>query len=315
MSRSVRQSLIMGVTLLALVGARMVMLLNHQPETRRSGIPRISLEGTSPPQAEDKEKEFLRVIITPVIGADQETSRYSELVAYLGRKVGLEPLLLRLQPYSGVERLLVNHRCELALVCSAPFVRGERNHNMEALAVPQIHGSVSYHSVIIVPRSASASSLLDLRGHRFALADMDCTSAWMFPSLYLRQKGEDENRFFKERIIAGSHERAARAVTSGLADGAAVNSLVYHGLAEQCPSVAAKSRVILRSSPLGNPAFVVHPHIEPGLKERLRSALLEMDAVPAGREALSSAGIERFVSPSPSHFASAKDMVREWESR
>jgi hypothetical protein len=57
---------------------------------------------------------------------------------------------------------------------------------MEALVVPVIGGATTYHSLILVPRSSGAASILDLRGRRLASADNMSNSGWLCPAVWLQ---------------------------------------------------------------------------------------------------------------------------------
>jgi phosphonate transport system substrate-binding protein len=176
-------------------------------------------------------------------------------------------------------------------------VLGERTYGLQLLAIPRIKGKITYQSLIIVPAASSAASLLDLRGKRFASCDIISQSGWIYPALWLQERGENPKKFFAEHIITGSHDRAIQAVVSHFVDGAAVQSLIYDRMVEETPGLADEIKVIGASSEFGMPPLVVNPKLDPELRERIRKILVTMDEGPEGEKILSPMGIDRFEKP------------------
>jgi len=237
----------------------------------------------------------LRVAIAPVVSPEPSLVLYQAVADYLGDALGRDAAILRRRSYAEVNDLVRHGWCDMALVCTYAFVRGEREFGMEALAVPMIGGKTTCQSFIIVPRSSAAMSLRDLKGKRFASADLLSNPGWLYPVSWLKNVGEDPKRFFSEHIITGSHDRSLEAVRFGYADGAAVDSFVYASMVAHDSSVATQTTVIMKSPPFGMPPVVVHRETKPALKEQLREALLHMHTDPDGQRALVPLGIDRFV--------------------
>ena len=80
-----------------------------------------------------------------------------------------------------------------------------------------------------------------------------------------------------------------------MAEGAAVDSLVFEFAVARDPSLADKVRVIHRSPDFGIPPVVISPFTRPQVKADLQTLLLGMSDDPAAQEALNSIGVERFV--------------------
>jgi phosphonate transport system substrate-binding protein len=257
----------------------------------------------------------LRIAIAPVISPEKSIQIYQGLLDYIAVKIGRKPLLLQRNTYGETNDLVRYGRCDLALVCTYAFVRGEQEFGMEVFVVPVIDGAITYQSFILVPASSRASSLLDLRGKRFASADIMSTSGWLFPAIWLMGKGMDANTFFSEHAVVGSHDRSIDAVLSGYVDGAAVDSIVYEHMRNENASIQEKTRIIQKSPPYGMPPFVVSPQIDPVLKERLLSILVKMHEDTAGREVLLSLNIDRFVVPAETLYDDVREAVLIWESR
>ena len=270
-------------------------------------------EGARSPQP--VQEPSLRVAIAPVISPEKSLQLYRGFVNHLAEKLDRRPVSLPRGTYADVNDLLRYGRCDVAFVCTYAFVRGEREFGMEVLAVPEIGGATTYHSFILVPRSSEATSLLDLRGKHFASADILSNSGWLYPAIWLKDRGEDATSFFGEHVITGSHDRSVTAVASAYVDGAAVDSLVYDQMVEEDPAVAERTKIILKSPPYGMPPIVVPRRIDPDLKQQLLSALLHMHADAEGKKILTSLRIDRFVVPDDALFDSVREASRIWEGR
>lgn len=115
----------------------------------------------------------------------------------------------------------------------------------------------------------------------------------------LHELGHDHRGFFSEVVFTGGHDRSIRAVADGVADGAAVDSLVLETVLEEEPGIVERVRVVHTSPAFGNPPVVVHPAMDPALRGRLRDVLLSLHKSEEGPGALRELDIERFVQPDP----------------
>jgi ABC-type phosphate/phosphonate transport system substrate-binding protein len=129
------------------------------------------------------DKPVFRVAIAPIISPEKSLEMYQGFIDYLSEKLDRRPVSLYRPTYSETNDLVLYKRCDIAVVGTYPFIRGEKEFGMQALVVPIVKGEASYQSFIIVPQSSPAKSLLDLRGKRFASADISSTAGWLFPAM------------------------------------------------------------------------------------------------------------------------------------
>jgi phosphonate transport system substrate-binding protein len=273
-------------------------------------------EQKSPAAAASEEtagKPVFRVAIAPIMAPEKSLEMYQGFIDYLAEKLGRKPVSLYRPTYSETNDLVRYQRCDLAVVCTYPFIRGEREFGMEALAVPRIKGETTYQSYIIVPPSSPAQSLMDLRGKRFASADIVSTTGWLFPAITLMEAGVNPSSFFGEHIMTGSHDKSIQAVIDRFVDGAAVHGIVYEQMAAEDPSLSQKVKIIAKSPPFGIPPVVVHPSIDPDLRKAVLSILLDMHTDPKGRAILDKLQIERFVVPEKGLFDDLRKAITRLE--
>ena len=259
------------------------------------------------------EKPRIQIAIAPIVSPEKSMETYEAFVHYIGEKLEMQPVALYRPTYSETNDLVRYRRCDFAIVCTYPFIRGEKEFGMQALVVPQIKGEQTYQSFILVPASSSATSLLDLRGKRFASADIISTTGWLFPAMILMESGENPNKFFRDHILTHSHDRSLQAVIEGFVDGAAVHGIVYSQMMEQDPSFRQKVKVLAISKPFGIPPIVIHPDLDPKLKSAIRSVLLGMHEDVQGKSILAKLQIDRFVVPNTKHFESLRLAIGKLE--
>lgn len=260
-------------------------------------------------------KVALRVAVAPVISPRETLKSYSDLVDYLGKRLGRPAEIIQRSSYAEVNALIRSGDCDVAFVCSYAYLAGQRDFGMEALVVSQVNGNVHYFSYLIVPADSAAKDWADLRGKVFAFSDPLSNSGHLAPRYQLMQRGETPEKFFRKTIFTYSHDKSIRAVADKLVDGAAVDSLVYDYMLALHPELAKKTKVIGKSQPFGIPPVVVHPRINPTLRKQLKQAFLDMHKHPAGQAALKRLMIERFVPPDDHLYDSMRAVVAKVQGK
>jgi phosphonate transport system substrate-binding protein len=70
----------------------------------------------------------------------------------------------------------------------------------------------------------------------------------------------------------------------------------------------------MKSPDFGMPPVVVHPKMDPTLKERIADLLINMHETPGGKVVLAKLGIDRFVVPEDRFYDSVRKAATIWES-
>ncbi len=251
----------------------------------------------------------LRVAVASVSSPKSNVASYSGLVDYLGRKMARPAEMVQRSSYSETNDLVRRGMVDLAFVCSGAYVEGQREFGMGLLVAPQVKGETVYYSYIIVQKDSPTQSLADLRGKVFAYVDPLSNSGYFAPVNALSTAGEQPQSFFGRTIFTYSHDNSIDAVTHGLVDGAAIDSLVYDYFQLREPAVAGRLRIVYRSAPYGIPPVVVGPSVDSDLKAKLRTALLNMDQEEEGRRILADLAIDRFVPIDDAAYDSVRRVV------
>ncbi|HEX9094443.1 MAG TPA: phosphate/phosphite/phosphonate ABC transporter substrate-binding protein [Coriobacteriia bacterium] len=250
----------------------------------------------------------LTVAIAGMVTPDEGLEYYQALSAYVARKAGLRLRLFHKAEYAEVNTMLEQRKVDMAFVCSGPYVTGHDSFGLELLAAPQIGGAPVYYSYIIVPAKSTVSSLEGLRGKTFAFTDPESNTGKTVPTYLVSKMGSTPEAFFSRTFLTYSHDNSIKAVATGAADGAAVDSLIWEYANAHSPQYTSQTKVILKSEPFAVPPVVVPPSLDPALKTRLRDALLHAHEDPEGRAILDKMGIERFVMVEDSAYDSIRAM-------
>lgn len=299
--------------LIALAFALTLTLIGCRSTTAAPVAPVIQLSDLQPlPTGASPEVLPLRVAVAAVISPRGTVESYRPLLDYLGVKLNRPVELVQRRTYAEVNDLIKRGYVDLAFVCTSAYIAGHANFGMELLAAPRVNGETVYYSVLIVPSDSPARSMADLRAKVFAFTDPMSTSGRVYPTLLVRELGSTPDQFFARTYFTYNHDDAIRAVAQKLADGAAVDSLVYDYALSRDPGLGKQIRIIQRSPPLGIPPVVVNPGLRPQLKAELRSALLGMSADAAGGQAaLQALGVEAFVPIDDSAYASVRTLLAQ----
>lgn len=271
--------------------------------------PAIDLSDLQPLEGVTPAPSPLRVAVAAVISPQGTVETYGPFLDYLSRKVGRPVELVQRRTYAEINDLIEEGEVDVAFVCTAAYVEGRDAFGMQLLAAPQVNGATVYYSVLIVPRDSPAQSMADLSGKVFAFTDPLSTTGRMYPAFLVQQLGLTPDRFFARTFFTYSHDEAIRAVAGGLADGAAVDSLVYDYALSRDPGLPEKVRVIHRSPAFGIPPVVVGPGVRPQVAAEIADVLFGMAGDPDAREALAAMQIEAFVPIDDSAYDSVRELL------
>lgn len=240
----------------------------------------------------------LRFAIAPVLSPERTASDYHDLTQYLAARLDRPVRLVQRKTYSEVNELLRHKAIHVAIICTGAYLHAQvDNIPLEIVAVPVYSDGPVYYSLLIVRTGSTMESIRDLQGHPFAFSDPLSLSGHYYPVSLLLNLGIDPHRFFSQETFTYSHDGSIKAVLDGIADGAAVDSLVYDFEALHNPLLTKKLRVIHRSPPLGINPVVVPAALELSVRESLRQAFLGMHETQAGQRILTSLRIARFDTP------------------
>ena len=266
---------------------------------------------SSKPQPED----VLRFAIAPVFSPEKALSDYWVFKVYLASKLKMPVELVHRKTYGETNELLRIGGAQAGMVCSGAYVRGKDRSGLELLAAPLTANGPVYYSYIIVRSDRGIEAFEQLQGKRFAFMDPLSNSGFLYPRYLLAMIGKSPDEFFSRHFFIHSHDNSMKAVADGLADGAAVDSLVYDQEIADEPAYASKLKVIQKSPPFAISPIVASPKTEASLRDRLRAVLTGMKDDPQAAAALSALGIRGFQDIDDGAYNSIREMLHVVEGR
>lgn len=258
--------------------------------------------------ADTSGKNEIVFAISPMASPVSTLSGYSDFIHYLKHKTGLNIVLKQRRKYAEINTLLKNGEAVFAYTCTGAYLSGRKEFGLEVLAVPVINSRTTYNSYIIVNNKSDYKKFEDLKGKVFAFTDPLSLSGRIYPAYLLETMDTSGDEFFGQTFYTSSHEKSVESVAYGLADGAAVDSLIFENMIRIKDPAVEMVRIIRISPPYGIPPIVVSPGADKDLKQLMLSTLLKMKDDPSGKKILKPLHIEKFVLPDPAIYHSSVQM-------
>lgn len=234
----------------------------------------------------------LRFGITPVF-LDQQTGFIDRWGDYLEARLGRPIKFKQRSTYRQIMDLLLGNELDFAWICGYPYLRFQSA--LKLVAVPLYQGEPLYQSYLIVrANDQRTSSIADLKGRIFAYSDPDSNSGFLVPQYQIAALGEDRHTFFRNSFFTWAHENVIAAVSSGLADGGAVDSYIWETMTERTPELTARTRVVSKSRKFGFPPIIAQRTIRSEDFQAMQQVLLGMVTDAEGRRLLNELNLGGF---------------------
>lgn len=234
---------------------------------------------------------------------------YYGLMRIIGDRISYDIQFMKNGSCSELSEMLRNGSIDVAFVNSSVYVKCNSAFGLKLLAVPVPITRHVYYSYFIVGKESDVSSFEGLKGKKFAFTDPLSTTGYLIPTYYLLRRQKSADSFFGGHLFTYSHVNSIMAVSRGLADGAAVDSLVWDYLKSVNPAITSRVRIIARYPAPGGPTVVVRPTFDPGDASRLRRAFLTVHRDPKGGEILRRLRMARFEEGEDSDYGPVRQML------
>lgn len=254
------------------------------------------------------DREPLKVAVAAMISPRETVVNYHRLLEFVASRLGRPLELVQRKTYREVNELLGHGRIDLAFICSGPYATARKTYGFRAVAIPQVRGRHRYSAYLIVNRDSAYQTLADLRGKVFAFTDPESNTGCLVPTFWLAEIGEDPEQFFGQTIYTYSHDNSILAVAEAMVDGASVHEQIWEYYQRKNPVHTSRTRIIKRSTPFGNPVFVVSKNVDDAVFARLQRCFFSMHLDPDGSNILKELLIERFTPADEAWYAPIQAM-------
>lgn len=231
----------------------------------------------------DKYKEIVFAAV-PDENASGMAERYSSLMSYLSKELGVKVTLRIAQDYAAVIEGQKTDQIHIAQYGPASYARA---HMVGAKIEPfgmQVNadGGKGYHAVLYVKKDSAFQKIEDLKGKNLGLVDPNSTSGNNVPRFEMDKMGINPEQYFGKVVYAGSHENAVIALQQGTVDGAwnwwndeqesNLLRMDRKGMVK-----AADFRIIYTSAKIVNSPVAYLSNLPDDLKKSIRDAMFAFD--------------------------------------
>jgi phosphonate transport system substrate-binding protein len=209
---------------------------------------------------------------------------YQAIAAYLNRVLEVEFQLTQGECDPLEDPLLFQDKLDLAFICGLPLIRYSQivPNQLQTLVAPVMQSArykncPVYYADVIVNAHSNIQKFTDLAGKTFCYNDPGSNSGYNLLCHRLNKEKYPEN-FFGKILQSGAHQSSIRWVVEGLADCAAIDSVVLEQELKNYPELSQHLRVVEVLGPSPMPPLVVAQRLGISLIEQMQLALLQPDA-------------------------------------
>ena len=151
-----------------------------------------------------------------------------------------------------------------------------------------------------------------MKNKKMAFVDKATTAGYIYPLAYLKENGiSDTEHFFSESFFTGSHDAAINAVLTKKADVGAAKHSVYDRERKHDPRVDTEMVVLAESPHVPSNGLCVKSNLNESIKNKLKSALLDLHSSPEGKAVLKEFGALKFIETTAQDYQPVFDMAKK----
>jgi phosphonate transport system substrate-binding protein len=247
----------------------------------------------------------LNIGLIPEQNVFKQFKRYEPLGKYIEKKTGTKIKFTILSRYGNIIESFHRKKMDGAFWGSFTGAMAIKKLGIQPIARPiNLDGTSTYQGYIMVHKDSGIKNINDMKGKSVAFVEKATTAGYIFPMAYFKENGiEDIDKYFSEYYFTGSHDAAIHALLNKKVDIACAKNTIYEILAREDSRIKDKLVIIARSPDVPSNGLGLRKEIAYGVKEELRSALLNMHTDPEGKEVLEEFGVKRFINTSKDDYA------------
>lgn len=251
--------------------------------------------------------------LIPELNVFKQMERFNPLAKYLSVATGIPVKFTILSRYGNIVDRFTAEQLDGAFFGSFTGALAIQKLGVTPLARPvNLDGESTYHGYLFARKDSGIRGVRDMKGKKMAFVDKATTAGYIFPVAYLKENGiSDIDRFFSEKIYAGSHDAAINAVLKREADVGSAKNTVYEMTRKSDPRIDSELVVLAKSSHVPSNGLCVRKGLDPGLVNRLRDALLVLDRTPEGKAVLEKLKFTGFIPTKVDDYAPVFSMARK----
>ncbi len=227
----------------------------------------------------------LKFGFTPVLSEADMKAEFEPLMAYLSNAVGQKVVLYIAKSYGDLRTQMEAGTVDIGSFSPFAYVDAARGGKIRIIAQSILDGAATYRGLIVARKDSGLKTLDDLQGKRFAFVDPKSASGYVYPRAMLIEKGFTPERYFRETIFAGGHDKVIAAVLEERADAGAIYDGAL-GVAKAMGVSTEKLATLASTDPIPHDAIAVRISMDEALSKKIQAALVDLDKSEAGRQAV-----------------------------
>jgi len=227
----------------------------------------------------------LKFGFTPVLTESEMRAEFEPLMTYLSDAIGQKITLYIAKNYGDLRTQMEAGTVEIGSFSPFAYVDAARGGKIRIIAQSILEGSATYRGLIVARKDSGLKTVADLEGKRFAFVDPKSASGYVYPRAMLIEKGVTPEKYFKETIFAGGHDKVIAAVLEGKVDAGAI----YDGALGVAKAKGMRSEdlvSLVSTDPIPHDAIAVRIGMDDALARKIQTALVNLDKSEAGRKVI-----------------------------
>lgn len=256
-------------------------------------------------------QDVLRVSTIPEEAASEQIRKFTPLVKYLERRLGMKVVFRPVSDYPAAVEALVNKQIELAWLGGLTFVQADIRSGGKVIPILQREEDRRFQSVFISKTGSGITQLTQLKGKTLTFGSPSSTSGHLMPRSYLLEAGIDPEKDLSKLAYSGAHDASIAAVVSGRVDAAAVDMTVWRKFVESKRVDTTRVNVFYETPSFYNYNWTIHADMPAELRAKIERAFLELSIdTPEGKEILGLARATRYIPTKAENYKGMEQAAR-----
>lgn len=227
----------------------------------------------------------LKFGFTPVLSEAEMRAEFEPLMTYLSEAIGQKVVLYIAKSYGDLRTQMEAGAVDIGSYSPFAYVDAARGGKIRIIAQSILDNSATYRGLIISRKDSGLKTVAELEGKRFAFVDPKSASGYVYPRAMLVEKGVTPERYFKETIFAGGHDKVIAAVLEGTADAGAIYDGAL-GVAKAKGIRTEDLQTLANTDPIPHDAIAVRIGMDGALATKIQTALVNLDKSEFGRKVI-----------------------------
>ena len=240
--------------------------------------------------------QVLRVTTIPEEAAPEQIRKFTPIVAYLEKKLGMKVEFTPVTDYPAAVEAMVGKKVDLVWFGGFTFVQARIRSGNKVIPIVQREEDTRFQSVFIAKTDSGIKTLNDLKGKQVSFGSQSSTSGHLMPRSFLLAAKLEPEKDFRRVAYSGAHDATIASVASGKVDAAALDMTVWSKFVTENKVNTKEVDVFYTTPTFFNYNWAVHADMPVALRERIQKALTDLDpATPEGKEILSLNRATRYI--------------------